>query len=62
MDHKARHKKEREVFKDFKAFLLKQNALAPRAAVPAPGPCPLSRRERGRGEGGPIRRPARFLG
>jgi large conductance mechanosensitive channel len=33
MDHKARHKKEREVFKDFKAFLLKQNALALAVAV-----------------------------
>jgi len=30
MDHKARHKKEREVFK---AFLLKQNALALAVAV-----------------------------
>jgi large conductance mechanosensitive channel len=33
MDHEARHKKERKVFKDFKAFLLKQNALALAVAV-----------------------------
>jgi large conductance mechanosensitive channel len=32
-DSKARHEKEREVLKDFKAFLLKQNALALAVAV-----------------------------
>ncbi len=33
LDNKVRHKKERELLKDFKAFLLKQNALALAVAV-----------------------------
>jgi hypothetical protein len=33
MDGKVRHGKERELLKDFKAFLLKQNALALAVAV-----------------------------
>ena len=33
VDSKARHKKERELLKDFKAFLLKQNAMALAVAV-----------------------------